>query len=135
MRRRECVWGVGALGFVVTIGCETAAIPVKTGPVAANEAGVEAAFMYAYPLYEIARTGQKLMLTSDARTRFERGVDPAFLDDGLAILTKLILDICGGEPSRVTRAGTPPVDAKRVPFKPERAAGLGGIDVPSGRDL
>ena len=78
----------------------------------------------------IARTGQKLMLTSDARSRFERGVDPAFLDDGLAILTKLIVDICGGEASRVTRAGSPPVDARRVPFKPERAAGLGGIHVP-----
>ncbi len=78
----------------------------------------------------IARTGQKLMLTSDARSRFERGVDPAFLDDGLAILTKLILDICGGEPSRVTRAGQPPAVAKHVSFKPERAAGLGGIDVP-----
>ena len=49
----------------------------------------------------IARTGQKLGLTSDARSRFERGVDPAFLDDGLAMLTGLILDICGGEASRV----------------------------------
>ena len=78
----------------------------------------------------IARTGQRLMLTSDARTRFERGVDPAFLDDGLAIITGLILDICGGEASLVTRAGSPPVPAKRVAFKPERAAGLGGIEVP-----
>ncbi|HET9336609.1 MAG TPA: phenylalanine--tRNA ligase subunit beta, partial [Sphingomicrobium sp.] len=66
----------------------------------------------------IARTGQKLQLTSDARSRFERGVDPAFLDDGLAVLTGLILDICGGEASRVTRAGTPPVEAKRVAFDP-----------------
>ena len=41
----------------------------------------------------ISRTGQALGLTSDARSRFERGVDPAFLDDGLAILTGLILDI------------------------------------------
>jgi len=43
----------------------------------------------------IARTGQKLMLTSDARQRFERGVDPAFLDDGIDIATALILEICG----------------------------------------
>jgi phenylalanyl-tRNA synthetase beta chain len=49
----------------------------------------------------IARTGQALQLTSDARSRFERGVDPAFLDDGLAVLTGLILDICGGEASHV----------------------------------
>jgi phenylalanyl-tRNA synthetase beta chain len=83
----------------------------------------------------IARTGQKLMLTSDARTRFERGVDPAFLDDGLAILTGLINDSCGGEASRVTRAGSPPVEARRVPFKPDRAAGLGGIHVPEGEQI
>ena len=81
----------------------------------------------------IARTGQKLQLTSDARSRFERGVDPAFLDDGLAILTGLILDICGGEASRVTRAGEPPVEKKRVPFDPARTAALGGIVVPADR--
>ena len=82
--------------------------------------------------FNIARTGQKLQLTSDARSRFERGVDPAFLDDGLAILTGHILDICGGEASRVTRAGEPPVEAKRVRFDPERTSALGGIDVPVG---
>ncbi|MCF2514941.1 phenylalanine--tRNA ligase subunit beta [Sphingomonas sp. G124] len=81
----------------------------------------------------IARTGQKLGLTSDARSRFERGVDPAFLDDGLAILTSLILDICGGEASRVTRAGQPPVEDKQVTFDPERTSALGGLDVPAGR--
>ena len=56
-------------------------------------------------------------LTSDARSRFERGVDPAFLDDGLAILTGLILDICGGEASRVTRAGEPPVEDEARPLR------------------
>ena len=66
----------------------------------------------------IAKTGQALGLTSDARSRFERGVDPAFLDDGLAILTGLILDICGGEASRVTRAGEPPVEARRDQVRP-----------------
>ena len=81
----------------------------------------------------IARTGQKLQLTSDARSRFERGVDPAFLDDGLAILTGLILDICGGEASRVTRAGDPPIGEKRVRFDPQRTAALGGMDVPADR--
>ena len=83
----------------------------------------------------IAKTGQALTLTSAARSRFERGVDPAFLDDGLAIITRLILDICGGEASRVTRAGAPPVEANRVPFVPKRAATLGGIDVPEGEQI
>ena len=81
----------------------------------------------------IARTGQKLQITSDARSRFERGVDPAFLDDGLAILTGLILDICGGEASRVARAGKAPVSAKSVPFDPERTRTLGGLEVPAQR--
>jgi phenylalanyl-tRNA synthetase beta chain len=83
----------------------------------------------------IARTGQALGLTSDARTRFERGVDPAFLDDGLAILTGMILEHCGGEPSRIVRAGQPPVEQRRVPFRPERVAELGGLDVARGEQV
>jgi phenylalanyl-tRNA synthetase beta chain len=83
----------------------------------------------------IARTGQKLQLTSDARSRFERGVDPAFLDDGLAILTGLILDICGGEASRVVRAGEPPIPDKMVKFDPARTLTLGGLEVPEQRQV
>jgi phenylalanyl-tRNA synthetase beta chain len=81
----------------------------------------------------IARTGQALALTSDARSRFERGVDPAFMDDGMAVLTGLILDICGGEASRVTRAGEAPIEAKRVSFDPALTLALGGLDVPAER--
>jgi phenylalanyl-tRNA synthetase beta chain len=81
----------------------------------------------------IARTGQALGLTSDARSRFERGVDPAFLDDGLAILTGLILDICGGEPSAAVRVGEPPVDKRVIRFDFARTKALGGIDVPDER--
>jgi phenylalanyl-tRNA synthetase beta chain len=81
----------------------------------------------------IAKTGQALALTSDARSRFERGADPAFLDEGLAILTGYILDICGGEASDAIRAGEPPVVAKRVKFDPARTLALGGIDLPEER--
>jgi phenylalanyl-tRNA synthetase beta chain len=81
----------------------------------------------------IARTGQKLGLTSDARSRFERGVDPAFLDDGLAILAELILDICGGDASEVVRAGQPPVEKRKITFDYGRTNTLGGIDVPGAR--
>lgn len=77
----------------------------------------------------IARTGQKLGLTSDARQRFERGVDPAFLDTGLAIATRLVLDHCGGTPSGVIRAGHPPVERKVIDFDYGRTLALGGIDV------
>ena len=81
----------------------------------------------------IARTGQALGLTSDARSRFERGVDPAFLDDGLAILTGLILDICGGEASAALRVGQPPVENRKITFDYGRTKALGGIDVPEQR--
>ncbi len=81
----------------------------------------------------IARTGQALGLTSDARSRFERGVDPAFLDDGLAILTGLILDICGGEASAAIRAGDPPLEILTIAFDFGRTQRLAGIDVPEPR--
>jgi phenylalanyl-tRNA synthetase beta chain len=81
----------------------------------------------------IARTGQALGLTSDARTRFERGVDPGFLDDGLAILSGLIVDICGGEPSALERAGDPPIEQRTIAFDFGRTRALGGIDVPEAR--
>ena len=81
----------------------------------------------------IARTGQKLMLTSDARTRFERGVDPAFLDDGLAIATWLVTEHCGGTPSGVTRAGTPPLATRTIAYDPARAETLGGLAIAAGR--
>jgi phenylalanyl-tRNA synthetase beta chain len=77
----------------------------------------------------IAKTGQALSLTSDARTRFERGVDPAFLEDGLAIITSLILDICGGEASEIVRAGTPPLTPKSIAYDTDHCARLGGVDV------
>src|SRR4029079_10647324 len=61
------------------------------------------------------------------------GVDPAFLDEGLAILTGLILDICGGEPSAAIRAGEAPEQARRINFGFGRTKALGGIDVPEAR--
>lgn len=77
----------------------------------------------------IARTGQKLLLTSDARTRFERGVDPAFLDDGLAVATHLVRELCGGTASEISRAGVAPVTVKHIAYRPARVLGLAGIDV------
>lgn len=81
----------------------------------------------------IARTGQKLGLTSDARQRFERGVDPAFLDEGLAIATRLVLALCGGTASGVTRAGEPPLPAKILAYDPALAETLGGLAVAAER--
>jgi phenylalanyl-tRNA synthetase beta chain len=77
----------------------------------------------------IALTGQKLGLTSDARGRFERGVDPAFLDDGLSIATQMVLDLCGGTASEPTRAGTPPATPRSVDYDPGHVLDLAGVDV------
>jgi phenylalanyl-tRNA synthetase beta chain len=81
----------------------------------------------------IAATGRALNLTSDARQRFERGVDPQFLDMGLDLLTGLILEICGGQASEVIRAGTPPSGAKVVHYEPALAEKLGGVAIPPAR--
>ncbi|MEO0062513.1 MAG: hypothetical protein RLZZ08_1073 [Pseudomonadota bacterium] len=77
----------------------------------------------------IGVTGRRLGLSSDARTRFERGVDPAFLDAGLDLLTALILKICGGEASEVVRAGQPPLDTAQIAYDPALAERLGGVAV------
>ena len=78
----------------------------------------------------IGSTGRALGLTSDARARFERGVDPAFLDAGLELLTTLIVEICGGQPSEVIRAGQPPVARKLIKYDPALAERLGGVAIP-----
>jgi phenylalanyl-tRNA synthetase beta chain len=80
----------------------------------------------------IGMTGRRLGLASDARGRFERGVDPAFLDDGLELLTSTIIDICGGEASDVVRAGSPPTEPKVVSYDPLLAEKLGGVAIPAG---
>jgi len=81
----------------------------------------------------IARSGQKLALVSDARSRFERGVDPAFVEPGLELATAMAIELAGGEPSQIVRAGTPPVIERHVDYDPARCTALAGIDVPADR--
>ncbi|AQR74489.1 phenylalanine--tRNA ligase subunit beta [Sphingomonas sp. LM7] len=82
---------------------------------------------------QIAKTGQKLMLTSDARSRFERGVDPAFLEDGIAIAARYVVDLCGGSASEVTRAGQAPTALRSFGYDPALAETLGGLAVADDR--
>jgi phenylalanyl-tRNA synthetase beta chain len=81
----------------------------------------------------IARTGQKLGLTSDARSRFERGVDPAFVEPGLALAAAMAIDLAAGEASETVRVGAPPLGARTVSYRPARCLELGGLDVPEPR--
>lgn len=76
-----------------------------------------------------AMTGRKLGIESDARYRFERGVDPATVEYGIEIATRLILEMCGGEPSNVTLSGKVPQISKTITMRPERVKELGGVDI------
>jgi phenylalanyl-tRNA synthetase beta chain len=77
-----------------------------------------------------AATGRKLNLQSDARYRFERGLDPAFVGPGMEIATRLILELCGGEPSNVVVAGKAPEWRRSYRLRKDRTATLGGVAVP-----
>jgi phenylalanyl-tRNA synthetase beta chain len=79
-----------------------------------------------------AMTGRKLNIMSDARYRFERGVDPAFLADGMEIATRMILDLCGGEPSNTVVAGGEPEWQRDISMRADRPKTLGGVDVADG---
>ena len=78
----------------------------------------------------IARAGRKQSIISDARYRFERGVDPQFVLPGLELCTQYILDWCGGEASDVVIAGELPPAHKPIKFDPAFVEKLGGIVVP-----
>jgi phenylalanyl-tRNA synthetase beta chain len=77
----------------------------------------------------IAQTGRKLGLLSDARFRFERGVDPAFMMPGLELATQLILEMCGGEPSEVFVAGEVPDTSRVIDFPLSEPKRLTGIEI------
>src|SRR6202034_823790 len=77
----------------------------------------------------IAQTGRKLGINSDARYRFERGVDPAFMVPGLEMATRLVMDICGGTPSENIVVGKAFADDRVIDFPLAEVKRLAGIDV------
>ncbi|HEY2540471.1 MAG TPA: phenylalanine--tRNA ligase subunit beta, partial [Stellaceae bacterium] len=112
--------GVQSLGGV--IGGEATGCTAAT-----TEVFIEAAL---FDPIRTAATGRRLNIISDARYRFERGLDPAFVGDGLEIATRLMLELCGGEASEVITAGAVPDWRRRYVLRAERPASLGGLDVP-----
>jgi phenylalanyl-tRNA synthetase beta chain len=78
----------------------------------------------------IAQTGRKLGINSDARYRFERGVDPAFMVPGLEMATRLVMEICGGTPSENVVVGKAFGDDRVIDFPVTEVKRLAGIDVP-----
>ncbi|WP_247331409.1 phenylalanine--tRNA ligase subunit beta, partial [Bradyrhizobium sp. 21] len=78
----------------------------------------------------IAQTGRKLGINSDARYRFERGVDPAFMVPGLELATKLVMEMCGGTPSETIVVGKAFGDDRVIDFPLTEVKRLSGIEVP-----
>jgi phenylalanyl-tRNA synthetase beta chain len=111
--------GVQSLGGV--IGGEATGCTEAT-----TEVFIEAAL---FDPVRTAATGRRLNISSDARYRFERGLDSAFVKDGLEIATRLMLDLCGGEASEIVTAGSVPDWRRRYMLRPERPATLAGLDV------
>ncbi len=89
---------------------------------------VESAF---WDHVQIAMTGRALKINSDARYRFERGVDPLFTADGLELATQMILDLCGGEASEVVLAGALPDHSRAYKIDTDRVQSLVGMDIPA----
>ncbi|WP_262298704.1 phenylalanine--tRNA ligase subunit beta [Microvirga sesbaniae] len=77
----------------------------------------------------IAQTGRKLGIITDARYRFERGVDPAFTVPGLDLATRLVIDLCGGEASEAMVAGQVPENKRVIDFPWSEVPRLSGLDV------
>ncbi len=77
----------------------------------------------------IALTGRRHQIVSDARQRFERGIDAALMPDALEAATAMVLELCGGEPGQVIEAGAAPYWERIASLRFERIAGLGGSDI------
>ncbi len=78
----------------------------------------------------VALTGRRQQIVSDARQRFERGIDPALMPDAVEAATAMVLELCGGEPGEVTEAGKSPAWHRTASLRFERIRDLGGSDIP-----
>mgnify|MGYP003116774805 FL=1 len=81
----------------------------------------------------VAKTGRKLQINSDARYRFERGVDPQSIAWGMEVATHLITEICGGEVSNVVKTGEVPNPRNSFDLRIDRIRELGGVAVEADR--
>ena len=115
----------GVIGLGGIVGGESTAVDETT-----TEIYLESAW---FDPVAIAKAGRALMVDSDARYRFERGVDPQSTAEGLEIATRMILDICGGSAGDVEIAGKLPDTREPVVFAPALVEKLSGLDIDLGR--
>ncbi|MCG8272352.1 phenylalanine--tRNA ligase subunit beta [Aquamicrobium sp. NLF2-7] len=83
----------------------------------------------------VARTGRALGIITDARYRFERGADPEYMVPGLELATRMVLDLCGGEPTEAQVVGYAGHKPKIVSFPLAEVKRLTGLDVPKDESL
>jgi len=117
----------GPEGIAGIIGGEVSGCDEST-----TDVFIEAAY---FDPVRTAATGRKLGIITDARYRFERGVDPAFVEAGAQLCTQMILDLCGGEPSELVIAGSAPLNQRAFALCKSRVKSLAGIDVPVERQV
>lgn len=115
----------GVISLAGIIGGESTACDETTQTVF-----LEAAF---FDPISIAMAGRSLGIISEARYRFERGMDPASTLPGLEAASQMILEICGGEASEVVATGHAPDFKTQIVFHPSRLESLGGMILPQER--
>ncbi len=111
---KDRVIGFGGIMGGETTGCTEATVNVF----------IESAY---FDPVRTARTGRKHGIHSDARYRFERGIDPRSARPGVNLATKMILEICGGEPGELEIAGKEPNAKTVIAFDPGRVEKLSGL--------
>ena len=117
----------GVLGLGGVMGGESTGVSETT-----TNVFIESAY---FDPVRTARTGRELGINSDARYRFERGVDPEYVAPGLDLATKLVMDLCGGEPSDVTIAGRAPDTKREITFDPGLIEKLCGVKMHAGEAM
>ncbi len=129
---KEYVVGSGVMGIYDDAGLESIGGCLGGAQSGCTEATLNVFLESAYwdPV-TIAATGRRLKLNSDAKYRFERGVDPDFTLPGLEAATQMILDLCGGEASEVVSDGAPLVTDRAYRLDTDRIASLVGMDIPA----
>jgi len=115
----------GAIGLGGVMGGESTGSTLET-----TDVFIESAW---FDPIRTAQTGRDLTLVSDAQYRFARGVDPGFMVPGLELATKLVLELCGGEPSEIRVAGQIPAPPPAIDFDPAYVKKLAGIELPNDR--
>ena len=93
-----------------------------------NDVFIESAY---FDPIKTALSGRALNIISDSRYRFERGVDPEYVIEGLNLATQMILDLCGGEAGEISLVDNLKFQPKKIKFDPKLVNKLTGIEIPN----